>query len=41
MSQMFSFEEQYKKVEQLAEHYKQINDFWIHSVLSSLKQFIK
>jgi hypothetical protein len=36
---MFAFEEQYKKVEQLAEHYKQINEFWINSVLSSFKQF--
>jgi hypothetical protein len=38
---MFSFEEQYKKVEKLAEHYKQINEFWINSVLSSLKEFLK
>ena len=36
---MFSFEDQYKKVEQLAEHYKQINEFWVSSVLSSIKQF--
>ena len=36
---MFSFEDQYKKVEQLAEHYKQINEFWVDSVLSSLKKF--
>jgi hypothetical protein len=38
---MFSFEDQYKKVEQLAEHYKQINDFWIDSVLTNVKQFFK
>lgn len=38
---MFSFDDQYKKVEQLAEHYKQINDFWLNSVLSSFKQFLK
>lgn len=38
---MFTFEDQYKKVEQLAEHYKQINDFWLNSVLSSIKQFLK
>jgi hypothetical protein len=38
---MFSFDDQYKKVEQLAEHYKNINDFWIDSVLTSLKQVFK
>jgi hypothetical protein len=38
---MFSFEDQYKKVEQLAEHYKQISEFWIDSVLSNLKTFFK
>ena len=38
---MFSFDDQYKKVEQLAEHYKQINEFWVHSILSSIKTFFK
>ena len=38
---MFTFEDQYKKVEQLAEHYKQINDFWIDSVLTSIKQLFQ
>jgi|APCry1669189567_1035234.scaffolds.fasta_scaffold08702_3 hypothetical protein len=38
---MFSFDDQYKKVEQLAEHYKQINEFWVHSILSSIKTFLK
>lgn len=38
---MFGFEEQYKKVEQMAEHYKQINDFWVQSVLSAIKEFFK
>ena len=38
---MFSFEEQYKKVEQLAEHFKQVNDFWVSAVISSLKHFAK
>ena len=38
---MFSFDEQYKKVEQMAKHYQQLNDFWVQSVLSSVKEFFK
>jgi len=41
VEEFVQIEDQYKKVEQLAEHYKQINDFWIHSVLSSIKTFLK
>jgi hypothetical protein len=37
---MFTFEDQYKKVEQLAEHYKLINEFWIDSVLTSIKKLL-
>jgi hypothetical protein len=38
---MFTFEEQYKKVEELTKQVKQINDFWIDAVLTTIKQFQK
>lgn len=38
---MFSFEEQYKKWEDLTKQVKQVNDFWIEAIISSLKQFQK
>lgn len=38
---MFKFEDQYKKWEDLAKQVKQVNDFWIESVISSLKLFVK
>ena len=34
---MFTFEEQYKKFEELAERVKQVNEFWVNAVLSSFK----
>ena len=41
----FNFEKQYKdsvkKMEEVVEQVKQVNEFWINSVISSLKQFIK
>ena len=42
---MFDFEKQYKdtvkKFEDLQKQIKQVNDFWIDSIISSLKQFQK
>ena len=38
---MFDFEKEYKKFEELGERVKQINEFWIHAVISSLKQLVK
>ena len=38
---MFSYEEQYKKFEELAERVKQVNEFWANAVISSFKQFGK
>ena len=38
---MFSFEEQYKKFEQLNERTKQAYEFWINCVTSTLEDFFK
>lgn len=38
---MFEFEKQYKQFEELAERIKQVNEFWVNSVISSLKQLVK
>lgn len=42
---MFEFDKQYqeavKKIEQFVDHARQANEFWISSVLSSLKSFYK
>ena len=38
---MFSFEEQYKKFEELAERLKQVNEFWVNAMLSSFKDLSK
>ena len=42
---MFEFDKQYqdaaKKYEQFVEHVKQVNEFWINSMISSLKTFVK
>jgi len=38
---MFEFDKAYKQYEELAERIKQVNEFWINSVISSLKQLIK
>ena len=35
------FEKQYKNYEQVLERIKQINEFWINSVISSVKEFYK
>ena len=42
---MFEFDKQYqdavKKIEQFVEHTKQANEFWVNSILTSLKSFYK
>jgi len=38
---MFDFEKQYKQYEELAERIKEVNEFWINSVLSATKEFFK
>lgn len=38
---MFDFTKQTKQYEELAQRIKDVNEFWINSVISSLKQFIK
>ena len=38
---MFDFVKVTKQYEELAERIKEVNEFWINSVISSLKQFVK
>jgi hypothetical protein len=38
---MFDFSKQTKQYEELAERIKEINEFWINFITSSLKQFTK
>jgi hypothetical protein len=38
---MFDFTKQTKQYEELAQRIQEVNEFWINSVISSLKQFIK
>ena len=38
---MFSFEDQYKKLEQLNERTKQAYEFWINCVTSTWEDFFK
>jgi hypothetical protein len=38
---MFDFEKQYKNYEQVLERIKEVNEFWINSVLSATKEFFK
>ena len=40
-STMSSFEEQYKNYEQAIERIKQVNEFWVNAVISSIKEFYK
>ena len=37
----FDFTKQTKQYEELAQRIKEVNEFWINSVISSLKQFTK
>jgi hypothetical protein len=38
---MFDFEKSYKQYEELVERVKEVNEFWVNSVFSSVKQFFK
>jgi len=38
---MFDFTKQTKQFEELAERIKEVNEFWINSVLSASKEFFK
>jgi hypothetical protein len=38
---MFEFEKQYKQYEELAKRMKDVNEFWVNAVLSSVKEFFK
>jgi len=38
---MFDFTKQTKQFEELAERIKEVNEFWINSVLSATKEFFK
>ena len=38
---MFDFTKQTKQYEELAQRIREVNEFWINSVLSSFKQFTK
>ena len=38
---MFDFTKQTTQYEELANRIKEVNEFWINSVISSLKQLVK
>jgi len=38
---MFEFDKAYKQYEELVERVKEVNEFWINSVFSSVKEFFK
>jgi isocitrate dehydrogenase kinase/phosphatase len=38
---MFTFDEQYKKFEEVTERTKQIYEFWYNCVVTTLKDFYK
>jgi len=38
---MFDFEKQYKQYEELAQRLKEVNEFWVQSSLSVLKELFK
>lgn len=42
---MFEFEKHYKdavkKTEEMVEAVKQVNEFWVNSILASIKNFVK
>ena len=38
---MFDFTKQTKQYEELAQRIKQVNEFWINAVISSVKEFYK
>jgi predicted RNase H-like HicB family nuclease len=38
---MFDFTKQTKQFEELAERIKEVNEFWVQSTLSTIKEFLK
>ncbi len=38
---MFDFEKQYKQFEELAERIKEVNEFWVQSTFSAIKEIFK
>jgi|GEM_PF-1396686 hypothetical protein len=38
---MFDFEKPFKQYEELVERVKEVNEFWLQSTLSTIKEFFK
>jgi len=38
---MFDFEKPFKQYEELVERVRQVNEFWLQSTLSTIKEFFK
>ena len=38
---MYNFDKAYKQYEDFVEQVKQINEFWVNSVFSSVREFFK
>jgi hypothetical protein len=38
---MFEFEKQYKQFEELQDRIKEVNEFWVQSTLSVIKEIFK
>ncbi len=38
---MFDFEKPFKQYEELVERVKEVNEFWVNSVFSSVREFFK
>ena len=38
---MFDFEKQIKQYEELADRIKEVNEFWVQSTLSTIKEILK
>jgi hypothetical protein len=38
---MFEFEKQFKQYEELADRLKEMNEFWVQSTFSAIKEFFK
>ena len=38
---MFEFEKQYKQFEELQDRIKEVNEFWVQSTLSAIKEIFK
>ena len=38
---MFDFTKQTKQFEELADRIKEVNEFWVNAIITSLKQLVK